>query len=371
MNRLGIFVFFDAMGIADRYIQILLDGIMPQLKELVIVINGNIDSSSKQCLQKYSNRIFYRENVGYDAGAYKDVFLYFLKSEDWGKWDEIVLFNDSFYAPIHSWKIVFDKMQSIDLDFWGLSKHPGRDNLQLTNTEILPHIQSYFLVCRRNLVLSSDFENFWRTLDYPNSYFEAVENFEIRFSTYLSEKGFTGKAYTDVCEKPMFFEKGTNPHSEKPYELLKEIHFPVLKRKALSICYFSQMTKALEYIKNYTSYDTELIFEHMKRLMKEDRLTLFNPNKLEKFVLNHERIYIYGYGLWGKNIGEYFKYKGWRYEGFIVTELNGENQNIYKYNNMKFCITDGIILALGRTAFSEVYPVVKQDLMESQLFIPY
>ena len=38
---------------------------------------------------------------------------------------------------------------------------------------------------------------------------------------------------------------------------------------------------------------------------------------------------------------------------------------------MKFSRDDGIILALGRKAYQEVFPVVKKDLQMSQLFLPY
>ena len=37
--------------------------------------------------------------------------------------------------------------------------------------------------------------------------------------------------------------------------------------------------------------------------------------------------------------------------------------------NMKFGKSDGIVLALGRRTLKEVYPIVKKDISEKQLFV--
>ena len=185
MKRLGIFVFYDKEGIVDKYVEVLLETMLQELKKLVIVVNGNINESSKQRMLNYSENIFVRENKGYDGGAYKDVFLNYLVDENWENWDEVVLFNDTFFGPLFSWKNVFGKMESEDLDFWGLTRHPGGGKMPLSTNEIPSHLQGYFLVCKKNLVLSEAFYLFWESLEYPQSYNEAVENFEIRFTTYF------------------------------------------------------------------------------------------------------------------------------------------------------------------------------------------
>ena len=39
-KRLGIFFFFDAQGVVDSYVEALLAGMVKNLSELVIVVNG-------------------------------------------------------------------------------------------------------------------------------------------------------------------------------------------------------------------------------------------------------------------------------------------------------------------------------------------
>lgn len=371
IKRLGIFVFYDASGIVDQYVQKLLESLLPELDKLVIVVNGKIADESRRKLETYSGSIFIRKNRGFDAGGYKEVFLSFMADEDWQRWDEILLFNDTFYGPVFSWDTVFERMQREEqLDFWGLSRYEG-DIIINERVGHPGHIQSYFLVCRKRLILSSFFWEFWNSFDYTISRREATEKFEVRFTTYFSEKGFRCKAYMDVCDRHIDMGPGCIPYICYPYELLSELQFPVIKRTAITLDNFIKAKQALEYIEENTEYDTDLIYRHLTRLAQEDRILLFNPLQLEAFCSAHKRIYIYGHGKIGKNIADFFKYRGWKYEGFLVSEKSDRETETLTYRDVEFTIDDGIILALNRKAYQEVYPVVKNDLDISQLFLPY
>lgn len=371
VKRLGIFIFYDASGIVDQYVQELLESLLLELDKLVIVVNGKITDDSKWKLEEYSGSIFVRENKGFDAGGYKEVFLNFMTNEDWQQWDEIVLFNDTFYGPVFSWDLVFEKMnREENLDFWGLSRYEG-DFLCNGRGCYPSHIQSYFLVCRKRLILSPFFKEFWNSFDYTINRREATEQFEIRFTTYFSEKGFLGKAYMDVWDKHIDMKPGCIPYICYPYELLSELQFPIIKRQAITIDNFKKARRALDYIEKNTGYNIELIYQHLMRLAQENRIALFNPLQLEAFCNAHNRIFIYGHGKFGINLAEFFDYKGWNYEGFLVSEKSEQETDVFIYRNMEFSINDGIILALGRKAYQEVYPMVKKDLGISQLFLPY
>lgn len=370
MRRLGIFVFYDQFGIVDKYVEVLLSGILSELNKLYIIINGNITNESEQCLRKYSDNIFFRENVGYDGGAYKDAFLEFLTDENWEIWDEVVLFNDTFYGPIFPWKNVFDRMNAEKIDFWGLTRHPGARRRLTSGIELPSHIQGYFLVCRKSLVMSEAFWMFWRLLEYPKSYREAVENFEIKFSTYFQEKGFVNETYMEVGDNRVEVEYGKDPYYHKAYDLLTNLHFPVVKRKVFSLVNFKEVQKILDYITKETDYDKNLIYNHLLRLCKENRIGAFNPLQLEKFYYSHNRIFIYGHGIYGKNIEAYLNYKGWKHDGFIVSEKGEDKEAVFVYKDMRFEADDGIILALGKDAFDEVYPVIQAQVSTHQLFSP-
>ena len=118
MNRIGIFIFYDSNGQADTYIEILLSAMQEILQKLVIIVNGKINSKDYDKFRNYTKHIFIRENRGYDAGAYKDVFTKYLTEEQWEKWDEIILFNDTFYGPFYPLEDIFHEMEKGDADFF-------------------------------------------------------------------------------------------------------------------------------------------------------------------------------------------------------------------------------------------------------------
>lgn len=371
MKRLGIFVFYDQEGIVDKYVEVLLETMLQELKKLVIVVNGNINESSKQTLLNYSENIFVRENKGYDGGAYKDVFLNYMVDENWENWDEVVLFNDTFFGSLFPWKNVFDKMEPEDLDFWGLTRHPGGGKMPLSTNEIPSHLQGYFLVCKKNLVMSEAFNQFWKSLEYPKSYNEAVENFEIRFTTYFQEAGFRSESYIDVCNYSENIKYKENPYLLKGYELVKDAHFPIVKKKALFAPFFGLSLKLLDYIESDTAYDVDLIKQHLKRLYRENNIFIFKSREVLAFCEKHNRVYIYGHGEYAKNLNEYFEYKGLKHAGYIVTKKEETDTDVYEYADIHLEPQDGVILALGKRACSEVYPVIKERVPREHLLLLY
>lgn len=371
-KRLGIFVFYDEAGIVDAYVEELLRGIMFELEKLIIVVNGEIVEESKLKLARFSDYIYQRENVGYDGGAYKDVFLKYISKEELEYWDEIVMFNDTFFAPIFPWHNVFMKMQNRDIDFWGLTKHEGGGKVLGVGEKIVEHIQGYFIVCRKQIIVSKYFKLFWENLKYPISYKEAIENFEINFTVYLKKHGFVGEAYIDCFEEKINTGFGEIVYLSKPEELLEKYRLPIVKKKAIMpIACFNELEKVLAYIQNSSDYDVNLIKIHFSRLCKENRIKPFNPLKLEKFYETHEHIYIYGNGKYGKNMVRYFEYRNWEYKGIIVSKKESNiDHNIFKFEDISFSQNDGVVLALGEAAFKEVLPVIVNKLHDKQLFKP-
>ena len=76
MKRLGIFFCFDEEGIIDDYIPYFLEEICQNLNELFIVSNCELTKQSQEKLGKYTNSdIILRQNIGFDAGAWRDVMV--------------------------------------------------------------------------------------------------------------------------------------------------------------------------------------------------------------------------------------------------------------------------------------------------------
>ena len=63
-----IFCFYSSNGRLTRDVEYLLSSLRQYAKYVVIVVNGKMDKREK--LENYSEYIIFRENKGYDAGAY-------------------------------------------------------------------------------------------------------------------------------------------------------------------------------------------------------------------------------------------------------------------------------------------------------------
>ena len=363
MNRLGIFTFYDASGIVDDYVVYLLESMQNIIQKLVIIINGTVRDANYNKLKRYSKDIFIRKNYGYDAGAYKDAFTKFLPYEEQVKWDEIVLFNDTFYGPLYPWKNVFHHMEAEDADFWGLARHPEEIAGDYLITQ---HIQSYFFVCRKSVIESECWIKFWQELRYPENIMDAIMAFEVNFSKYFSIAGFKSKALTD--EWGVKYEG--NPSLRYYFQLIHDLKFPIIKRRVFSLMDFMQNKLAINYVRSNTIYDVSMIFKHLERLEEERRIELIAPfdhSELKQFYESHKRVYIYGYGKYGQCLSEYINYKGWKFEGFIVTRKSEDAKNVFEYGQIHFAEGDGIILALGHKSLSEVYPIIKKDWEKENL----
>ena len=74
---------------------------------IIIVVSGEIYGSEVYKLKKFSKEIFFRENRGYDQGAYRDVFTEYLNVEEISRYEELILCNDTFYGFFKSIKDIF------------------------------------------------------------------------------------------------------------------------------------------------------------------------------------------------------------------------------------------------------------------------
>ncbi len=371
MTRFGIFVFYDASGEVDGYVEALLESMGWLLNELIVIVNGKVGEKGLCKLYQYTGRIYVRENYGYDAGAYKDAFTYYLTEEELEGADEVILLNDSFYGPLYPWETVFEKMESEGADFWGLSRYPGGKLPDYGNEEIPAHIQGYFLACKKEMFRSPFWKEFWERLEYPATYWDAVRKYEIYFSEYFEGKGFRSKAWTDSCGVEIGY--GENPYLTRASQLIKGAGFPVLKRKAVSLPRLDGISDAIKYIEGQSGYDVGLIQSHLYRLCAEGRMNPvapFDPVRLEQFYMAHKRVFLYGHGDYGRGLARYFGYRGWDMAGFLVTENEGEEQGVLIYGRVELEEGDGVVLALGEKALGEVYPMIRQQLTEGQLYCP-
>lgn len=365
MNRIGVFVHFDPDNIVDETEEYLLSSLQKLLDRLIIVVNGEITENSVHVLEKYSGDIILRNNQGYDAGAYQDIFLRFIQKEELLKYDELLLVNNTFYGPFFPWIDIFNQMEAKKAGFWGLTKHlESESDSTWLDTHITEHIQSYFLVFSKKVFLDDKFYQFWETMPHVSSRKDAIINFEISLTLYFKRAGYTYSVYTDLFPWCDFLTKKENVYAKSCYDLLEDCKFPILKKNGVITPLNPQCLPALDYIEENYDYDINMLWRNAERTIKEARLF----SDIQYFQNKFKRVFFFGCGKVAQDLKECFDFKNWKTEGYIetaphATEMNGKP--IVAWKDFRMDEETGVIVALGKKKTEEV----KSFLPESDAFL--
>ncbi len=276
MKRLGIFVFYDKAGIVDDYVVYLLQKMEGYLDHLTIVCNGQVTGEGKKRLMKFSSDIHIRENTGYDAMAYKLALTDYLGWDAVLRYEEVLLFNDTFFGPVYPLSELFSKMDARQCDFWGLTYHARAYDYFYGTNDILPaHVHTYFSAYRRPVLESRAFQDYWDQFDATEWFFSDVVRHEQFFTKYLEDAGFHWSTYIDAAEYNSK-EPGSNfnHYYYIAYELVSRYRCPFIKRKNFVIKNMSMQAgnmgedtaNALHFIGSETGYDTNMIWGNILRL---------------------------------------------------------------------------------------------------------
>ncbi len=272
VKRLGIFATYSHDGIVDDYILYYLSEIRRCLKTLVVVSNIQLSYESKIKINDYADYIFERDDHGFDVGGLRSVMVEFLGWNKIKDYDELILMNDSVFGPFYPFEEVFQKMnQNRELDFWGLCKR-GKSNFDGGEVLFFEHIQLYFLVVRKKMLCSKDFEIYWNDIDKKITNFRtAIFNYEFTFTKHFAEKGYKWDVYCHIKDYETDNPKlNLSPYHYASYKLIKNFRCPVLKRKLFTsefveMKYSSRedLIRTFNYIKEETEYDIDLIWKYI------------------------------------------------------------------------------------------------------------
>lgn len=271
MKRLGIYHTYDRQNIVDGYIGYMLKELKTCVNYLVVVCNEMVIVHGVKTLEKYADEIFYRDNIGLDAGGFKDVLTKFIGWEKVLSFDELVLVNDSLFGPFCPMKDIFAEMNKKTVDFWGLS---GHSEYKKQGIDSFPrHIQSFFLVVRSSMLHSNHFKNYWENMPYYATYNQVVREYEMQFTRHFSILGYTYDVYTDIDANNSLNPANNYIQYKKiPYELIKKRKFPFLKKQQIADDKLDEQTQqelyqAINYIDKATDYDVNLIWKNIIRTL--------------------------------------------------------------------------------------------------------
>jgi O-antigen biosynthesis protein len=262
-GRLAIFASYSEDGKVS-------DSVIYNLKELKKTVDGIIliaDNSVVYCeLEKIKNLVIhsqFAQHNEYDFGSYKRGLDYIYKNKLDNHCDTIIFCNDSCYGPIYPLKTLFDKMDKLNCDFWGLTE----------NISVKKHIQSYFFVIKKSIIESKALSNYLNDIKAGQQY-AFYQNLEINLTAYLVEKNYTYSTFIDrkMCEM-WNGDWGISDIRYNPtrYPLtLIDLGFPFLKKRILKDVKFAfeDVNKCMKLIKNVNTELFEFISQENPECIK-------------------------------------------------------------------------------------------------------
>lgn len=273
MKRLGIYLTYDRQGKIDRYIGYFLKEMRPCVSSLAVVCNMEEISQGEEHIREYADQIFFRKNMGFDAGGFKDALCSLIGWDAVLEYDEIVLANDSMFGPFRPMREIFGEMDTKEADFWGLTKNgPYQENGTLMYRE---HIQTFFLVIRSKMLHDPRFMDYWEAMPYFESFHKTIQEYELKFTAYFSSLGYTYDVLADMdANNSPNLENNYCQYSEISCELIKKRNFPFFKKKQLADEFEllerntqENMWQSIKYVEEETDYDVDLIWENVIRTL--------------------------------------------------------------------------------------------------------
>ncbi|MGX5827382.1 rhamnan synthesis F family protein [Mesorhizobium sp. 43Arga] len=264
-KRIAVAFFYDEAGILDEYMLHLIRSLQPFVERTIFVSNGPLNRDAELAVRPLVEQMIIRENEGFDVGAYKAA-IEAVGYEALAGYDELLLYNHTFYGPIYPFAEMFGEMEARDCDFWGITMHQEMIPNPFTKTGRLPrHINSHFIAIRQPMLSSSAFRAYWETMPTIKSYSDSVLMHESRFTEHFSDLGYSASSYHDPDE------------FGSPYSCFIDIEasmakrLPILKRRlffhdpAFHDGNAINLAEALRIVGRTSDYDMGMIWKNIAR----------------------------------------------------------------------------------------------------------
>ena len=228
MNRGLVYFHFDPHHQVRDYVLAALSSLRPHADHILLVSNSPISEADRVRLETCCDEILQRPNEGLDVGAYR-AGLEHLGWERLADFDELILTNHTYYAPLHPWEEALTRAAGWeDISFWGMTEHAAmRPHPFLAKRELPRHLQSHWIAVRRGLLTDPAFREYWEQMPPVSSYRDSIQWHESRFTGHFAELGHTWEVAFPVDRY-----RSDNPAIEEAPALLAD-GCPLLKRRAL------------------------------------------------------------------------------------------------------------------------------------------
>lgn len=180
MDRVAIFAHYDRDGLIDQHVLYYLRGLNAVADRVLFVSDCELAHSEAAKLAGVAELVAVGRHGEYDFGSWKRGLAYL--GDRLADWDELILANDSCYAPIFPFDEAFARMSVRPCDAWSA--------MAATSAGQISFLNSFFLVFRRPILNDPEFLAFWPKIE-PQPYVgDVVSKYEFGLSRLLMEQGY-------------------------------------------------------------------------------------------------------------------------------------------------------------------------------------
>ncbi len=219
------------------------------------------------------------------------------------------------------------------------------------------------------MFLHRSFHLFWERIGYPEKYKEAIKNFEIYFSEYFLDRGFTYESW--IAVKTEHMREQRVPGMGDMELLIKKWRFPILKKKACMLQNYISLKRLFHYLSDDLGYPAEVMKNDLRQRCLEGKMEPYNPDQVLRFCEQHKKIYIFGMGDYAKNIVQFLLDYGKQVRGYIVSKAEGASERVCELERFLIKPDEGVIVALNYKNFKDVHEKLEAIIPEEQLLVPF
>lgn len=262
MNRIAIFAHYDCNNLIQEYVVYYLKELKKVVDSIIFVSDSNISNLELKKINDYVQFSIVGQHGEYDFGSYKRGICYAFDNLPMEQYEEIILVNDSCYAPLFPFNEMFSVMSNKDIDFWGCIANKTRTMGNIN------HIQSYFIVFKKNIFMHPSYKNFFSNITYQKNKKDIIYKYECGMTKYFEENGFSWDVYSNISKQ---YEDAYLYYYK---DMIKRERVPFLKRSIPLYRARLPFFFLKSFIRNNTIYNYELIEKDILKNRKQISLKI-------------------------------------------------------------------------------------------------
>ncbi len=176
-RRVAVFLHYDRRGVVHDYVIHYLEALRALGFEILFISNApSLSQESWQRIAPLAALMMRRRNRGHDFGAFRDAVA---ALGDVSRFEQLIMANDSVYGPLQDLAPLLERCDRGDAAVWGVTDSWDRRY----------HLQSYFLLFKREALASPAFTSFWRGVRLVPSRSWVIRQYEIGLTQAMVKAG--------------------------------------------------------------------------------------------------------------------------------------------------------------------------------------